>query len=76
MQKILDLKRILKNFLEYPYKEYPPEPIWDRKGKRYIHPITKKTIDMKKPYILPLVAPKKKKKKRKKRKKKKEKEEN
>lgn len=38
------------------------DPIWDRRGKRWLDPVTKRPIDPKKPQILPLDPPKKKKK--------------
>jgi len=33
----------------YPHRDYPPEPIWDKKRKQYLDPVTNKPIDLKKP---------------------------
>ena len=74
MERILTAKKILTNFENYRKIEYPPPPIYDKRGKRWIDAITKKPIDLKKPQILPL-KPKKKKKKKKRKKKKGKKEE-
>ena len=65
-QRFLRVNYIHNLFTEYPVREYPPDPIWDKRGKRWIDAVTKKPIDPKKPQILPLNPPKKKKKKKKK----------
>lgn len=51
----------MERFENYPIREYPPDPIWDKKRKMYLDPLTKKPLDPKKPQILPLEPPKKKK---------------
>lgn len=40
------------------------DPIWDKKRKIYLDPVTKKPLDPKKPQILPIDPPKKSKKKK------------
>lgn len=66
MEKKKKFKEIKQKFEKYPLRDYPLEPIYDKKNKRYLDPNTKKVLDPKKPWILPL---KKKKKKRRKKKK-------
>jgi hypothetical protein len=55
---------LLSFFKEYPIREYPLDPIWDKKRKIYLDPLTKKPLDPKKPWILPIDPPKKSKKKK------------
>lgn len=63
IQRNLRAIDLLTKFEDYALRVYPPDPIWDPRGKRYLDAVTKKPIDLKKPQILPLNPPKKKKKK-------------
>jgi hypothetical protein len=46
---VLLAREILRNFETYPTREYPPDPIYDKKKKVYLDPITLKPLDPKKP---------------------------
>ncbi len=48
----------MKLFETYPTRDYPPDPIWDKKKKVYLDPVTLKPLDPKKPQILSLVPEK------------------
>jgi len=58
--KNIDAQDILKDFIDYPIREFPPEPKWDPKGKRWLDPISGKPLDPKKPIYLNPNPPKKK----------------
>lgn len=64
--KNLEAQDIFKDFFEYPAREFPPEPKWDPKGKRFLDPATGKPLDPKKPVYLSLNPPKKSRKNKKK----------
>ena len=51
--KNLKAQDILKDFNEYPTRDYPPSPVWDRKGKRWLSGVDGKPLDPKKPVFLP-----------------------
>lgn len=57
-QKRIKFEEIVDLFTEYPRREYPPDPVWDSRGKRWLDPVTNKPLDPKKPVILPLNPPK------------------
>lgn len=62
MNKNNTFQKTLKRFSAYPPREYPGEPKYDRRSKRWINPITGKNYDPTKPLILPVEQPKGKKK--------------
>lgn len=64
-QKRIRLEALAQQFDQYPHREYPPDPVWDARGKRWLHGETLKPLDPKKPVVLPLHPPKKGKKRRK-----------
>ena len=66
LEKCVLMEDIVEMFQDYPQRTYPPDPLWDPRGKRWLDAVTKKPLDPKKPVILPLNPPKKKKKKSKK----------
>lgn len=45
----LTAKETLRLFETYPSRVYPPEPIYDKKKKVYLDPVTLKPLDPKKP---------------------------
>lgn len=64
LEKRVLMEDIVEMFQEYPERDYPPDPLWDPRGKRWLDAVTKKPLDPKKPVILPINPPKKKKGKR------------
>lgn len=49
MKTILDGKAILVMFKNYPLREYPPDPKWDKRRKQWLDAVTGKPLDPKKP---------------------------
>jgi ankyrin repeat protein len=58
-QKRIRLEEIIELFESHPTRDYPPDPVWDYRGKRWLDGTTMKPLDPKKPVILPLNPPKK-----------------